>query len=57
MQVVKIEGFKVFFSDGDVIRKDVNSLWIYQSFLAQLTSPWETRHWVKQENGQIELEF
>lgn len=57
MQVVKIEGFKVFFSDGDVIRKDVNSLWIYQSFLAQLISPWETRRWVKQENGQIELEF
>lgn len=57
MQVLKIEGFKVFFSDGDVIRKDVNSLWIYQSFLEQITRPWETRHWVKQENGQIELEF
>ena len=56
-RVVKIEGFKVFFSDGDVLRKGVNSLWIYRAFLDHERQPWELRRWIKDENGHLDLEF
>lgn len=56
-RVVKIEGFKVFFSDGETVRKDPNNIWIYHAFLEHESSPWENRIWIKDENGRIDLYF
>lgn len=56
-RVVKIEGLKVFFSDGDVLKKDVNNIWIYQSYLRHEKEPWEFRYWVIDDMGKFILEF
>lgn len=54
VKVERIEGLKVFFSDGDVKKKDGNNIWLYQ---IHLLSPWEARRWVKAEEGRLELVF
>lgn len=51
-KVIKVEGYKVFFDDGEVLKKDANNIWLYQ-----ILSPWEDRKWYKDENGRLELDF
>lgn len=53
--IIKIEGFKVFYDDGEVHRKDPNNIWMYRIFLGK--TPWENRKWYEDENGRLELEF
>jgi hypothetical protein len=55
--VVKIEGLRVKFSDGEVLKKDVNNIWIYQAFLNSQIAPWENRRSYISDNGLLELEF
>ena len=57
IRVVKIEGFKVFFSDGTMIRKDPNNIWIFRAFLEHESHPWELRRWIVDDNGRFDLEF
>lgn len=52
MKVLKLEGFKVFFDDGTVVKKDPNTIWLYQ-----LLTLWENRQWYTDENGRLELYF
>lgn len=55
--IVKIEGLKVFFEDGDVLKKDVNNIWMYRLFLDSQTSPWENRIRFIDETGKMILVF
>lgn len=52
VKVLKLEGFKVFFDDGSIVRKDPNTIWLYQ-----LLTPWENRQWYTDKNGRLELHF
>lgn len=57
MKILKIEGLKVFFDDGDVLRKDPNNIWIYHAYLSAQNGAWEKRRWILDENNRLELEF
>lgn len=52
VRVVKVEGLKVFFDDGDVLKKDYNNIWLYE-----ILTPWENRKWYKTDRGLLELDF
>lgn len=52
VKVIKIEGLKVFFDDGDTIKKDYNNIWLYE-----ILSPWENRKWYTDSRGLLELDF
>lgn len=52
VNVIKVEGLKVFFDDGDIIKKDMNNIWLYQ-----ILTPWENRKWYQDLNGRLELDF
>jgi hypothetical protein len=55
--ILKIEGLKVFFEDGDVLKKDTNIIWMYHAFLDAQNGAWERRRWYTSENGLLELDF
>jgi len=55
--IVKIEGLKVFFEDGEVIKKDPNNIWMYEGFLHSQLTPWENRIRFIDENGRMILVF
>lgn len=55
--IVKIEGLKVFFEDGDVLKKDLNNIWMYEQFLESQRCPWENRTRFIDETGKMILVF
>lgn len=52
VRVIKIEGLKVFFDDGETLKKDYNNIWLYK-----ILTPWENRKWYKDDKGLLELDF
>ena len=58
-KIIKIEGLKVFYEDGQITKKDYSNLWFYENFynIDNKISLWENRQWIKTKDGKIELIF
>jgi hypothetical protein len=58
-KIIKIEGLKIYYEDGQIAKKDYSNLWLYENFynMDNGISLHENRQWIKTEDGKIELIF
>ncbi len=58
-KIIKIEGLKIYYEDGQITKKDYSNLWLYENFynMDNGISLYENRQWIKTEDGKIELIF
>ena len=58
-KIIKIEGLKIYYEDGQIAKKDYSNLWFYENFynIDNKISLWENRQWIKTKDGKMELIF
>lgn len=58
-KIIKIEGLKIYYEDGQITKKDYSNLWFYENFynIDNKISLWENRQWIKTKDGKMELIF